>query len=462
MICPRFELGSLEAGARRSRPRSRSGRSTRAPTRWPPRSLADWAPRPWPSTRPCRSSPSTACGSAAPDLAAARRRARRRRLPDDQVAGRAGADEPGQGHDAGGPPPRRAHPGARDHHHAPSAASSTRRTGRWAPTTAPPSARCSSASPPPIRTACPASRQLARRRHRADRHRLQGRRATTPTSPAPTSSASRRAEQRRVWEVEKRAQAAAFAAVKPGVACEEIDAVARRVLAAAGFGPDYELPGLPHRTGHGIGLVDPRGALSGARRQDPARARHVLLQRADDRHPRRLRRPAGGPLLCDRRRRGLVHRAAAQPRRAVSRPRTRLRRRPRRGGRARRGRPAPSRPSRGPAAGSWRRRPRRDISAAEATPTRTAEASGRDSAKPSAACSGSERPSAIRRRARLMPAGGGLQVVRRPVGRQEQQAVQEDRAQVHLDAHAGAARPACRRSAGAGRAARPAPAPGPA
>jgi Xaa-Pro dipeptidase len=61
-------------------------------------------------------------------------------------------------------------------------------------------------------------------------------------------------EHRRVWEVEKRAQAAAFAAVRPGVPCEEIDAVARRVLAEAGFSGDYELPGLPHRTGHGIGL----------------------------------------------------------------------------------------------------------------------------------------------------------------------------------------------------------------
>ncbi len=58
----------------------------------------------------------------------------------------------------------------------------------------------------------------------------------------------------RIWEVEKRAQAAAFAAVKPGVPCEEIDAAARRVLEAEGFGPDYRLPGLPHRTGHGIGL----------------------------------------------------------------------------------------------------------------------------------------------------------------------------------------------------------------
>ena len=61
-------------------------------------------------------------------------------------------------------------------------------------------------------------------------------------------------EVRRVWDIEKKAQAAAFAAVKPGVPCEEIDAVARAVLAQAGFGPDYELPGLPHRTGHGIGL----------------------------------------------------------------------------------------------------------------------------------------------------------------------------------------------------------------
>lgn len=61
-------------------------------------------------------------------------------------------------------------------------------------------------------------------------------------------------EMLRVWAVEKKAQAAAFAAVKPGVPCEEIDAVARRVLAAEGFSADYDLPGLPHRTGHGIGL----------------------------------------------------------------------------------------------------------------------------------------------------------------------------------------------------------------
>jgi Xaa-Pro dipeptidase len=59
---------------------------------------------------------------------------------------------------------------------------------------------------------------------------------------------------RRVWEAEKRAQAAAFEAARPGVTCEAVDAAARRSLEADGFGPGYSLPGLPHRTGHGIGL----------------------------------------------------------------------------------------------------------------------------------------------------------------------------------------------------------------
>jgi len=61
-------------------------------------------------------------------------------------------------------------------------------------------------------------------------------------------------EIRDLWDLEKLAQATAFAAVTPGVPCEEIDRTARSVLQAAGLGPDYALPGLPHRTGHGIGL----------------------------------------------------------------------------------------------------------------------------------------------------------------------------------------------------------------
>jgi Xaa-Pro dipeptidase len=57
-----------------------------------------------------------------------------------------------------------------------------------------------------------------------------------------------------IWAVEKEAQQAAFDAVRPGETCENVDAAARAVLAKAGLGPDYALPGLPHRTGHGIGL----------------------------------------------------------------------------------------------------------------------------------------------------------------------------------------------------------------
>lgn len=62
------------------------------------------------------------------------------------------------------------------------------------------------------------------------------------------------ARQREVWNAEKTAQAAAFSAAQPGVPCGEVDAAARRSLEASGFGPGYALPGLPHRTGHGIGM----------------------------------------------------------------------------------------------------------------------------------------------------------------------------------------------------------------
>ncbi len=62
------------------------------------------------------------------------------------------------------------------------------------------------------------------------------------------------ARQRSVWNAEKAAQAAAFAAAQIDVPCREVDVIARRSLAASGFGPGYDLPGLPHRTGHGIGM----------------------------------------------------------------------------------------------------------------------------------------------------------------------------------------------------------------
>jgi Xaa-Pro dipeptidase len=59
-------------------------------------------------------------------------------------------------------------------------------------------------------------------------------------------------KQRQVWEVVKRAQAAALKAVRPGATCESVDQAARRAIEDAGFGPDYKY--FVHRVGHGIGM----------------------------------------------------------------------------------------------------------------------------------------------------------------------------------------------------------------
>lgn len=59
------------------------------------------------------------------------------------------------------------------------------------------------------------------------------------------------AEATEVHEIVRRAQEAAFQAVRPGVAAEEIDRTARRVIEEAGFGAHFI-----HRTGHGIGLEE--------------------------------------------------------------------------------------------------------------------------------------------------------------------------------------------------------------
>jgi Xaa-Pro dipeptidase len=60
--------------------------------------------------------------------------------------------------------------------------------------------------------------------------------------------------QRDIWTLERKAQDTALAAARPGATCESVDYAARKVITDAGFGPDYKVPGLPHRTGHGIGL----------------------------------------------------------------------------------------------------------------------------------------------------------------------------------------------------------------
>ncbi|MCX4686134.1 aminopeptidase P family protein [Kitasatospora purpeofusca] len=57
-------------------------------------------------------------------------------------------------------------------------------------------------------------------------------------------------EVRKVHDVVRQAQQTAFEAVRPGIACQEIDRIARRVITEAGYG-EYFI----HRTGHGIGIT---------------------------------------------------------------------------------------------------------------------------------------------------------------------------------------------------------------
>jgi len=56
-------------------------------------------------------------------------------------------------------------------------------------------------------------------------------------------------EYRRVYDIVLRANEAALAAVRPGVACQDIDRAARKVITDAGYG-EYFI----HRVGHGLGL----------------------------------------------------------------------------------------------------------------------------------------------------------------------------------------------------------------
>ncbi|MFF1376247.1 M24 family metallopeptidase [Streptomyces sp. NPDC058308] len=58
------------------------------------------------------------------------------------------------------------------------------------------------------------------------------------------------AEEQRVHDVVREAQAAGCAAVRPGVACQDVDRAARDVITEFGYG-EYFI----HRTGHGIGVT---------------------------------------------------------------------------------------------------------------------------------------------------------------------------------------------------------------
>ena len=62
------------------------------------------------------------------------------------------------------------------------------------------------------------------------------------------------AEQRKVWNQVHEGQQIAIRAAKLGVPVGTIDDAVRAAYESWGYGPGYKLPGLPHRTGHGIGM----------------------------------------------------------------------------------------------------------------------------------------------------------------------------------------------------------------
>lgn len=60
--------------------------------------------------------------------------------------------------------------------------------------------------------------------------------------------------QREVWDQVKAGQRIAFEAAQIGTAGGDVDRSVRGYYESIGYGPEYGLPGLSHRTGHGIGL----------------------------------------------------------------------------------------------------------------------------------------------------------------------------------------------------------------
>ena len=60
--------------------------------------------------------------------------------------------------------------------------------------------------------------------------------------------------QRKVWSEVAQGQQVARAAARIGATAGSVDDAVRAYYTGLGYGPDYTLPGLSHRTGHGIGM----------------------------------------------------------------------------------------------------------------------------------------------------------------------------------------------------------------
>jgi Xaa-Pro dipeptidase len=61
-------------------------------------------------------------------------------------------------------------------------------------------------------------------------------------------------QQTKIWNMVRQGQKIAFETAQLGVAAGKVDDAVRKYYVSEGLGPDYQLPGLSHRTGHGIGM----------------------------------------------------------------------------------------------------------------------------------------------------------------------------------------------------------------
>ncbi|WP_206483547.1 Xaa-Pro peptidase family protein [Thalassotalea sp. G2M2-11] len=66
-------------------------------------------------------------------------------------------------------------------------------------------------------------------------------------------------EQKKIWHTVRKGQEIAFEQAQIGVAAGKVDDAVRAYYQTQGLGPDYQLPGLSHRTGHGIGMKGHEG-----------------------------------------------------------------------------------------------------------------------------------------------------------------------------------------------------------
>lgn len=66
-------------------------------------------------------------------------------------------------------------------------------------------------------------------------------------------------EQTNIWNTVRKGQQIAFEKAQLGVEAGTVDDAVRAYYQTLGLGPDYKLPGLSHRTGHGIGMKGHEG-----------------------------------------------------------------------------------------------------------------------------------------------------------------------------------------------------------